>query len=154
MNVITHALLPVLVSVPFSLERGGGWSRGRRIGLAVVGALPDVLTPHLSLAARYSSWSHGVPALLVLAVVLSIVVGSGWRSLGWRYGLWLYFGYALHLFCDLISGGIAWGHPIWEGIIAVRWVPYRYWIPLDLACVLAVYFIFRAIPRYRAARLG
>ena len=63
MLIGTHALLPVCAGLLIenaALAKGRGhffppWSLPL---IGFFGALPDLCTPHISLEARYSSWSH------------------------------------------------------------------------------------------------
>jgi len=158
MNTITHALLPVIAAgVSERADLGPESRRGSLttrdflfIGLA--GAAPDLLDPHLSLADRYSSWTHNLAAwagfsLLIVAVLL-------WQRQGFslRLAAWLSGAYLLHLFCDAIAGGIAWLSPFAaDSIIGSYLVSPALWLPLDVACLLATYLRFRAVPRLRKA---
>jgi len=144
MFVVTHALSPVvaaaLVDVVVLETRWERWLRRRHyVGIAVAGAAPDLLWPHLSLSARMSSPTHTVWFLLVVAV-LGAVWGGRFVAPGRR---WLMVGLmsaacGWHLFCDTIAGGIKWGYPVFDHVIARRWVPYPTWLWLDIACVVLV----------------
>jgi len=77
MNVLTHALLPAVLAAPLlpQTSRRAFYLSGGIV--AIAGALPDLLTPHLSLAARYASYSHTVFAWAgfnVFLVVLGLTV--------------------------------------------------------------------------------
>lgn len=61
--------------------------------------------------------------------------------------------YLLHMVCDAISGGIAWAYPFGPQIIGARLVRHIWWIPLDLACGVTAYLIFRAIPKIAEERM-
>ena len=79
MTVVSHFMLPVIVAGLFELRAvtRSGRSLFGRGGLALVGAcgtLPDLLTPHLGLQARYCSWSH---TLWFLAAALLLGLGLG-----------------------------------------------------------------------------
>lgn len=151
--MITHALLPV-IGIPFSCKKLNVreqkyWNKTRVICVGLAGALPDILNPHFSLSARYSSWSHSLPALLTLSLVLFIVYKFGRVGMDMRLFAWMTGAYGFHLICDIISGGIAWLNPFSKMIVGVRLVPFIFWIPLDMVCVLAVYFLYRVIPDFQ-----
>ena len=152
MHTLTHALLPVIaVAVDRQRTDDRGtvyWSRGKLCLLALAGALPDLLNPHLSLQARYTSWSHGLPALLGFAAVLAVIWILRRKSEERLFFLLLAAAYELHLWCDLISGGIAWWYPFGSGVAGAYYISPKLWVPLDIACLLLVYFIYRAIPNF------
>ncbi len=151
----THALLPVcgaLVMENVSLARGRGhvfpaWSMPV-IGL--FGALPDICTPHLSLEARYTSWSHTAWFLIGVAVVCPMVA-SFYPAQRWRVALACWFASVLHLACDAISGGIAYLFP-WrpELIVGAFYVYPDYWFPLDAFFILLTWFLIRLRPHAEA----
>jgi hypothetical protein len=147
MNVLTHALLPAILAAPL-LPRTpprADFVLGGIVALA--GALPDVLTPHLSLAARYASWSHTVYAwagFSVFFVVLGLVLRR--RELP-RVLLLASLAYALHLCGDAFSGGIAWLYPFSTEVIGRRLILYRYWLLLDVVLLAAALIVFWSRPR-------
>ncbi|MDG2123169.1 MAG: metal-dependent hydrolase, partial [Verrucomicrobiales bacterium] len=144
MFVVTHALSPVvlvgLVDVVVLESRRQRWLRRRQyVGVAVAGSLPDVFWPHLSLAARMSSPTHTVWFLMVVAVVAAVWAGRFVDpNRRWLMAGLMTAACGWHLFCDAIAGGIKWGYPVFEHVVARRWVPYPTWLFLDLACVVLV----------------
>lgn len=158
MNTVTHALLPVIIAG--ICERSYAEKSGRRgifspknlIVIGVFGAAPDLLNPHLSLAARYVSWSHGVSFLLFLTMVLFVLGRFG----KWKFPVHLIASlagaYALHLFCDAIAGGIAWQYPFGRAVIGAYYISPTYWIPLDIGCILVCYVMFRLMHLRRGVR--
>ena len=160
MNTVTHALLPVIAAglyersyAPKSRRRGTLSSNAIAL-VGIFGAAPDLLNPHISLAARYTSWSHGL--FFWASLTTTLVLYGAVRRLKrpyWSIAPWLSGAYLLHLACDAISGGIAWAYPFTYQIIGARIVSYRWWIPLDLVCAVAAYLIFRAIPRIAEQRM-
>lgn len=78
---------------------------------AIVGALPDLLNPHISLESRLSSWSHGLPFFALFTVLLYVAVIPKRSVITWRWATFWALSYGAHLFCDAISGGIAWKYP-------------------------------------------
>lgn len=147
MEVVTHALLPVLIADPLLPGR----SRWRPLTLVrLFGALPDILCPHLGIEARYESWSHSVPVWLLLTAGLAAIAARWPRLLPRRLAVLLSFAYGLHLACDAISGGITWLAPFSAQIVGDYYVPPRWWIPLDFILILAAYLQLRAGPNLRA----
>jgi len=150
MNTLTHALLPVIAT---SIgDRKPYWHRNKLMLLALFGALPDIINPHIMLAARLTSWSHGLPAFLTISFMLWILTFIKQVPLDRKLAIYLAAAYLFHLFCDMISGGISWLYPIKGGVIGGYFVPPAFWIPLDLLCGIAVYLIQYAIPKYIRAR--
>jgi membrane-bound metal-dependent hydrolase YbcI (DUF457 family) len=148
MNTVTHALLPVICVrlITKSPKWLGRWGPAY-IGLA--GALPDILNPHLSLDARLTSWSHGIPFWLTISI--AFFVGS-FFSRG-KYSLALAAcmsaAYLQHIICDAISGGVNFFYPIRNLIWGEYWVDPLLWIPLDVICLLSTYVLFRLIPLWK-----
>jgi len=153
MNTVTHALIPVIaVVVDQGRVRENGepyWNKKTLALVAIAGALPDLLNPHLSLAARYTSWSHGVPALGGLCFLLVLVYLTRRQRSDLPLLTILLVAYALHLFCDMVAGGIAWWYPFAGSVVGDYYVLPALWIPLDIACLCVVYFIYRAVPNYK-----
>lgn len=142
MNTITHALLPVILTRV--LHRP---IRGRElVWIGIAGALPDLLTPHITLEARLASWSHGLPcwaALTLIALTVSLRFPSRFPK---QLAAACSAAYFLHILCDAISGGVNWLHPLGRWIWARQWVPHMLWIPLDVVCFLMCYFLLRVLP--------
>lgn len=157
MNVLSHALIPVIAS-SFDVKRSrvesesSYWNAKRLTFLAVCGAAPDLLDPHLYLASRLSSWSHGVPALLGVALVLFSLSRAGKFGLETRLAAWGVSAYALHLCCDAISGGIAPLYPLSPVVIGAYYIPPVLWPMLDFGFLFIAYFLRFALPRWLATR--
>ena len=154
MLIGTHTLLPVcagLLMENAALAKGRGhffppWSLPL-IGL--FGALPDLCTPHLSLEARYSSWSHTVwflAAMLPVCAVLATFFGSG----KWRVAIACWLAVLLHLVADALAGGIAWLYPWKPGVIGKYYIPVDYWIPSDIAFIFLTWLLVRLRPHAEA----
>ena len=157
MNTITHALLPVFMAGLVERVWRGGEKRGifekrEFLWIGILGAAPDLLSPHISLQARLTSYSH---TLLGMLFVLSIVMALlKWRSrLSPPLGVALFGAYLLHLICDLIAGGIAPLYPFrGQWVVGGYWVSPVWWIPADILLILMVYWMFRILPNWRNRR--
>ena len=147
MNVLTHALLPAILAAPLlprTPPRAFYISGGI---VAIAGAMPDLLTPHLSLAARYASYSHTVYAWAGFNVFLVVLGLTVHRHQLPRVLLFASLAYALHLLGDAFSGGIAWFYPVSTEIIGRRLILYQYWFPLDAVLLAAALIVFWWLPQ-------
>lgn len=135
MFVITHGLSP-MIGIGFAdLASGRRLERTDLLLIALAGAAPDILSPHLSLDARLHSWTHNLWFLLGSAPVWMLVARRFAHARWMAMGALMIFATAFHLFCDAISGGIAWLYPYSDEVIARRWVPYSWWFALDATFV-------------------
>ncbi len=142
MNTITHALAPVIL-VRLIAGRRDSWKRRHWMSIGLAGALPDLINPHLSLEARMNSWSHGLPAWAAFtALAFTVALASRGRVPPWLAAVWS-AAYLFHLFCDAISGGIDWLHPLGSFVWGDYWVSPIFWFPLDFILLLVLYFLFR-----------
>jgi hypothetical protein len=155
MFIGTHALLPVCLAlcsddIRLATRRKESFPEWSIPLIGLFGALPDICTPHLSLDARYSSWSH---TLAFLATLLPI---CAWISSAFPQGtrlllscsLWL--AAALHLAADAIAGGIPWLMP-WvmpevtpnhrTGILGDFHIHPDYWILSDAFFVILTWIL-------------
>ncbi len=158
MLIGTHALLPVcgcLLADQIVVASG----RGRIIppmalwAVAVFGALPDLCSPHLSLEARYASWSHTVwfmAGLIAVAAMTGSFFENGCR-LATAIACWI--ATALHLVADAVSGGIAWLYPWSDEVIGRYYIPPQQWIWFDAFFILFTWYRFRLIPHLEARRI-
>jgi len=135
----THAFAPVLIASGLNVVRvARGRPRvfsGRNLFyLAVCGALPDLLSPHFSLADRLSSWTHtawfAITSLPAIAVSCRWLCRDRWCLM--TLGCWLSI--VLHILCDAVSGGIVPFHPL-DVRIGAYYVHYRLWLTLDAAII-------------------
>jgi hypothetical protein len=157
MNVVAHVLFPVAFAQSANVCRtrsGGGtlfnWKALLIIGIC--GALPDILSPHTSLDARYSSFSHSIWFLLP-AFFAVLFFSIRFPSL--RFFLFCcYFATALHVFCDLIAGGINVYGPFGRKIVGQYWVSFRHWIALDITAALFCLVSFLFVKKGRFALYG
>ena len=146
MWIITHTLSPVVVIAAgeaLALEKTKEriFEARHYVLFAVSGALPDLLYPHLSLAARYASWTHTLWFLLgfiPVAILAARFLVARRRVLT---ATLMIFSCALHLFCDAIAGGIAWLHPVSNDIIGRYIVPSTWWLELDVVCLVLAFLL-------------
>ena len=153
MDTPTHALIPViaygLARLPVLRRESHGAKRSiyrNAVLLAVAAALPDLINPHVTLEERWHSWSHGLPAWLGFT---GLAIATAWLRpnwLSWKWAVGMSIAYLSHLFGDAIAGGIAWAYPLNDSVIGAYYVPPSWWKPLDVACVVAAYVIFRVVP--------
>jgi len=158
MDITTHALIPVLAAAVFD-----GWPRekGKRRGLfsakqlvliGLFGAGPDLLNPHISLEARYASWSHSLLFWGALTLGLLVCSLAKRKACPVYLGLWFSGAYLLHILCDAISGGVVLLFTVSPVVTGRFWVHPVWWIPLDVMFLLAAYGLFRVAPMVRRAR--
>lgn len=145
MDTITHALAPVIIA-RLTLGKPGWMPRYGLLSIGLAGAMPDLINPHLSLASRMTSWSHGLPFWGGLTVVLLAFAMARPRVLPVRLAVLLSAAYLFHMACDAISGGINWLYPAATFVWGDYYVDPIWWIPLDVVCVLTVYVMFRLVP--------
>lgn len=156
MNTITHALLPVIgsgIDKQRNQKNAEYWNMYRVFTVAAFGAMPDLLNPHISLASRYSSWSHGIAFYLLIIVLIFVLASRKIFKLDYRLASWMAGVYLLHLTCDVFSGGIAWLYPLSNQIIGFRWIHAIWWIPIDIASGFIVYIIFVTFPDLKNLRV-
>ena len=158
MLIGTHTLMPVCacLAVDHASVAAG---RGRIFSvvalwvIGVFGALPDLCSPHLSLEARYASWSHTVWFMAGL-VLLAAAAGSFFEK-GKRLIIagvcWVAAG--LHLAADAVSGGIAWNYPLTDQVIGRYWIPPQHWIWFDAFFILLAWFLVRVLPYLEARNM-
>jgi hypothetical protein len=152
MTPITHALLPSLLAAPFLPRSTAKGYYGMAGLVALSGALPDVVNPHISLAARYSSWSHtalGFGGFAVILLVMRILRIP--KGLSLRLVVLLSLAYLCHLFLDGISGGVTCFYPFSSRVYGARLIPWHNWLLVDAALVIPCLVAFRWLP---AARWG
>jgi len=150
MDVFAHAMLPVIVATV--VDRGVNSPEDRLSGkalwlVAVFGAAPDVLSPHVSLDARLTSYTHTAVALGVAVAIVLFLLAL--KKVGARLGIWLVFAYGLHLVCDMVAGGIGWNYPFGRSVIGDFYVNPIWWVPIDAVCLLLLYFLNREAVRER-----
>ena len=143
MTPITHALLPVFLArrrLPANGE-AGAWSA--RLWVMGFGALPDLLNPHLGLAARQASWSHSLAAWGVVGAIL--LVTNKWIRVPARgpVAVWCAAAYLAHLGCDAITGGVPLWRPWSSRIVGDAWLGLEWWLVADGLLLAWAYYAWR-----------
>jgi hypothetical protein len=153
MFIVTHAFAPVAASL--AVDLGAIRTRGERmfpawslVAVGLFGALPDLCTPHLSLEARYASWSHTLWFALGILPVAAMAVSFFGRRKFWLVTLACWLAVVLHLATDAVSGGIAWLQPWRPDVIAATWIPFRCWLFGDALCLTLTGFGLWLRPRF------
>jgi hypothetical protein len=150
MTPITHAILPLVLGYWWVPKRAYRPILSASACIALSGALPDLLDPHITLEARYNSWSHTVIAFLIFSsFVMALGLFTGLRRYS-RIGLICIFGYGLHIVCDVISGGGRPFSPFSRKIYGGDIIPSWSWGASDIALLFCLYLIFRWIPLRKA----
>lgn len=137
MFVGTHFSAPVILAGSVNLFR---LFRGRQrifsncalFAIGVCGVLPDLLSPHLRLNARLTSWTHTVWFATACFSVIAWHVSRNPGGLSPSFGGMCGLAVVLHLFGDAISGGIAPLYPLSPMRVGNHLVFYREWFQLDL----------------------
>jgi hypothetical protein len=152
MTIVTHALLPLAIGRPW-LRRKDGSMLFKEMGVvAFCGILPDVLSPHIYLEARYESLSHTLWAWLAFAAMV-LVAGRAWRQrVSPQLRILCIAAYGLHLACDMISGGIALFYPLSPTIHGGHFISYLMWYVSDVLLFLHAWIVWRVLPRLRKRR--
>jgi len=151
MDTVTHALIPVIF-VGLVAKRAEWLGRWGLVGIGIAGALPDLLSPHLSLEARMTSWSHGIPCWLAISTILILGAVLGRRRFSLRLAMCFSGAYLLHIMCDAVSGGVNFLYPFGDWIWGDYWVDPSWWVPLDVICLLLAYLLFRILPGLKTQR--
>jgi hypothetical protein len=155
MLIGTHALLPVCgCLLADNLAVAAGRERMFPVRslwiVGIFGVLPDLCSPHISLEARYSSWSHTVwfmAGLVLVAAMTGTFQQNGSRMLV-AVACWL--ASALHLAADAVSGGIAWLYPWRDDVLGSYFIPPEHWMWFDAGFVLLTWFLIRSVLHWQA----
>ncbi|MFC4994665.1 metal-dependent hydrolase [Rubritalea tangerina] len=147
MNTVTHALLPVVAICLYQRFRKSDFSLNKfqYALITFAGAAPDLFTPHFSIASRYSSWSHTLPALITFTVILLTTASFKFKTLTTKVAVFMVVAYSLHLACDALSGGIPWLLPYSDAILGDYYISPSLWIPFDVILVFTTYILARTV---------
>lgn len=143
MNFITHSLLPVTIKQALDLksseEKKFSIQLMEWIAIAGFGTLPDLLDFHTTVFERWTSWSHAWPTT-------TAIFAGGWicllffrkHRLG-RLAAWCGTAYALHIPCDIVSGGIDFFSS--GRVIGGWWISFFFWPFIDIG-LIALFLLF------------
>lgn len=158
MDTPTHALIPVIAYGLMRQKQLVSGTREEKIAvwrnaalIALVGALPDMVDPHVSLEERLHSWSHSLVGWAGFSALFAALCLAGWRW--WTPGLaiWLSLAYGSHLVGDAIAGGLGWSYPIGDHVVGDYYIPPRWWIPANFISLGLAYAVYRVLPRIAMA---
>ena len=154
MDTPTHALIPVIA---YGLMRRGVLASGTRqekfvvartaVIVGLVGALPDMVDPHVTLDERLRSWSHCLTAWVGFGALLGIISQVAGRWLSPMFAIGLSATYLSHIIGDAIAGGVGWSYPFSDAVVGDYYVRPEWWIPLNFVCALLAYIVYRLVPR-------
>jgi hypothetical protein len=155
MLIGTHTLLPVCLGLAIenaSLAKGKGhfFPEWALPVIGLFGALPDLCTPHISLEARWTSWSHNIWFLLGLLPVCAAVACYFPKGTRWRVALACWLASTLHVAADALSGGIAWLYPWRPDAIGDYYIPATQWIFWEIGFVFLTWVLVRLRPHSEA----
>jgi hypothetical protein len=143
-NVVTHACAPVVVALAVDVVRlysgrNRLFSKKHLIAVGIAGALPDLLNPHLSLRARYSSWTHTLWFVLAIYPALMAICWKWFRQRWLLLANFLWLAIIAHIATDTISNGTRPLYP-YGPVISYRLIRggVRNWIRFDLAFIMAI----------------
>lgn len=110
--------------------------------VGIVGLLPDLLNVHVTLSARHNSFSHTIwlPILIFFVYSIPCVIKE---TLPRRFIFWFPFAVLLHLFLDIVSGGVRFFYPS-PSIIGKYLIPPHMWVLLD------VFFLSLIVVTYKS----
>lgn len=112
---IAHMLAPMVALLLYGRRYGKDISQRSLLAIGLFGLLPDLVNPHISLAARVS-WSHSVFILLPIGLLV-LLTSDRIRT----YSSLLFTGVSIHLILDIISA------------------PYNFLYPLDFSHSIDLY---------------
>lgn len=136
MYVGSHFAIPAIAAATVDLarlaiRRDRLFSNRELFLIGLCGVLPDLLSPHLRLSARLTSWSHTVWFVAGLLPVLAILFWKTRTEGRWAMTGFCWAAATLHLLGDAVSGGVAPLYPL----TGFRWgwyfVPWTLWARLD-----------------------
>ena len=155
MNTITHALLPVIAAGIYEVaaKKKGLFTPKRLIVIGIFGAAPDLINPHLSLDARYSSWSHSIWFWALLTIIVGIFSYIKRKACPLPLATLLSTAYISHILSDAVSGGIAWNYPVSPDIVGAYYIHPIWWVPCDVFLFLFAYGLFRVFPNIKKRKL-
>jgi hypothetical protein len=147
MNIIAHSLLPVVIKQFCEFKNFSGLEYRNQvkgwIAIGIAGSLPDMIDPHLTIGARYDSYSHTwlfVSAFVLVCIITFFFARRKWYN---RVSLWCALAYLLHVAGDIASGGIDFLHT--GNVIGGWWITPELWPVLDLLLLVGFILLNRKI---------
>ena len=141
MYLSTHFMLPVIVARQRNLyyakrKLNEPFLTKHILIIGLAGILPDLLSPHLWISERHTTYSHSLLALIIFSIITVLLIRKNKALI-----LLLISAYALHLLADYISGGIPLLLPFNTEIFYQIWLlPPIDWIIADIILLLVIYF--------------
>lgn len=159
MLIGTHTLLPVCLglaaeNVSLATGRGHVFPPWGLVAIGFFGALPDLCSPHLSLEARHSSWSHTLWFLGAMIPVCAAVATFFGKEGRWKLAATCWLAVLLHLTGDAVAGGIGWLQPWRPDVIGESYIPAEDWLWYDIGFVLLTWVLIRLRPHAEARGIG
>jgi len=144
MNIITHALAPVIIIQWLNPKLKN--SNIKFLGLMLLfGALPDLLNPHFTLEGRLLSWSHALPCWLTITIFLWLTHRYLKSYLPLTIACFCSFAYLFHIACDAITGGVSLFYPFNKYLFGGYYIHSLLWIALDIVSLVLFYIYFRSV---------
>lgn len=140
MFIGAHAMIPVVIATAADIVctakfKERAFSASDRWAFGFCGILPDILSPHIGLHSRLTSFSHTLWFVMAALPVLLLLSYLWHRRHFMRFGIFCWVAVTLHLLCDMISGGIAPLYPLSAKVIGFYRISPRFWIPLDVLTI-------------------
>ena len=154
MTTVSHALLPVFLGRRWIPEHQGVPSIRTVLIVALCGALPDILSPHLNLDDRHAAYSHTLWAYGLFILLFLLSAKSGLLKLGNRVLGLCIIAYGGHMFCDAITGGVALFYPFSFKVTGKNYLPFWLWVTIDGLLLLYLYLVYRWIPMRNKIKSG
>lgn len=152
MTPVSHALLPVFFGRRWIPRNDGVPSLRITAVVALCGALPDVLSPHLSLDARHAAASHTLWAWTLFSGLIFVLHKTMPPAFPRPVAVLCSLAYMGHILCDLITGGVALLYPFSTSVQGKNHLPYWLWIACDGSLILYVYLAYRWLPLRKRIR--
>ncbi|MFT4548022.1 MAG: hypothetical protein ACI8XO_000903 [Verrucomicrobiales bacterium] len=159
MDTPTHALIPVIVYGVMRQKELCYGTRGEKIAVwrtavltGFVGAMPDMMDPHVTLEERLNSWSHSLVAWFGFSVLFGVISLALKRWVSPVLAAGLSATYFSHIVGDAIAGGVGWSYPFGHHVIGDYYIIPEWWIPADFVCFAVAYVVYRVVPMFASRR--
>jgi len=111
-----------------------------------------MLSPHLSLDARYTALSHTAWAWILFSALIIILRGIMPKIAPPSLAVLCICAYGGHILCDLITGGVSLFYPLNSAVQGGNYLPYWLWITCDGILILYLYLVYRWLPLRKQIR--